>query len=131
MLIALSRAFLMTRLLTATFAVYDRETLAQMSKEARQEIYARAEEILKQSFARRPNYNDIVPALLEGGIEAVKEKCGLELHVPLKPMLGSITRDLTEMLVKLQGREFTCEYKSVSLPRLSWPNTKLVSLQIW
>jgi hypothetical protein len=26
-------------------------------------------------------------------------------------MLGGITRDLGEMLTKLTGREFTCEYK--------------------
>lgn len=26
-------------------------------------------------------------------------------------MLGGITRDLGEMLTKLSGREFTCEYK--------------------
>jgi len=38
-------------------------------------------------------------------------KCGLTLHIPLRPMLGSITRDLSEMLTKLQGRDFTCEYK--------------------
>ncbi|KMU85242.1 DNA ligase 1 [Coccidioides immitis H538.4] len=43
--------------------------------------------------------------------EAVLAKCGLALHVPLLPMLGSITRDLTEMLTKLQGRKFSCEYK--------------------
>lgn len=82
-----------------------------MGKEARVEVYARAEEIVKQCFARRPNYNDIVPVLLEGGLEALKGRVGLELHIPLKPMLGSITRDLGEMLVKLQGREFACEYK--------------------
>ena len=38
-------------------------------------------------------------------------RCGLALHIPLRPMLGSITRDLSEMLTKLQGRDFSCEYK--------------------
>lgn len=33
------------------------------------------------------------------------------MHIPLRPMLGGITRDLGEMLTKLSGREFTCEYK--------------------
>lgn len=33
------------------------------------------------------------------------------MHIPLRPMLGGITRDLGEMLTKLTGREFTCEYK--------------------
>jgi DNA ligase-1 len=38
-------------------------------------------------------------------------RCGLTLHIPLRPMLGNITRDLSQMLTKLQGRDFSCEYK--------------------
>ncbi|KAK3069002.1 hypothetical protein LTS18_000457, partial [Coniosporium uncinatum] len=38
-------------------------------------------------------------------------RCGLSLHIPLRPMLGSITRDMGEMLTKLQGRDFSCEFK--------------------
>lgn len=111
MLIALSRAFLLTCPVGSSFKIHERSDLVMMLKEARQEVFARAEETLKQCFARRPNYNDIVPALLDGGLEALREKCGLELHIPLKPMLGSITRDLEEMLTKLKGRFFACEYK--------------------
>ena len=111
MLVALSRAFLLTRPVGSSFKIHERSDFIMMGKEARQEIYARAEEILKQCFARRPNYNDIVPVLLDGGLEALGEKCRLELHIPLKPMLGSITRDLEEMLIKLKGRFFACEYK--------------------
>lgn len=33
------------------------------------------------------------------------------MHIPLRPMLGGITRDLGEMLHKLSGRDFSCEYK--------------------
>ena len=98
MLIALARAFTLSK------------GVPQV-KEKRLEMFSRAEETVKQCFARRPNYNDMVPALLTGGVEALPVVCGMALHVPLKPMLGSITRDLGEMLVKLQGREFTCEYK--------------------
>ncbi|TGZ79606.1 ATP-dependent DNA ligase [Ascodesmis nigricans] len=80
-------------------------------KEGRQEVLGRAESILAQSFARRPNYNDLIPVLLQGGVEAVKTECGMALHIPLKPMLGQITRDLEEMIVKLQKRDFVCEWK--------------------
>ena len=111
MLIALSRAFLLTCPTGSSFKIHERSDLIMMLKEVRQEIFARAEECLKQCYARRPNYNDIVPVLLDGGLEALREKCGLELHIPLKPMLGSITRDLEEVLVKLKGRLFACEYK--------------------
>lgn len=75
-------------------------------------MYSKAEEIVKACFARRPNYNDLVPCLLETGpTEELLIRCGLALHIPLRPMLGSITRDLGEMLTKLQGRDFSCEYK--------------------
>ena len=56
--------------------------------------------------------NDLVPTLLEIGVtEELLLRCGLAMHIPLRPMLGGITRDLGEMLTKLHGREFTCEYK--------------------
>ncbi len=112
MLIALSRAFLVSKPEGAEFEVTSQEELGSMKKEEVQEVYARAEEIIKACFARRPNYNDLVPVLLEIGVcDELLVRCGLTLHMPLMPMLGSITRDLSEMLTKLQGREFTCEYK--------------------
>jgi DNA ligase-1 len=107
MLIALARAFTFSRPSDATWECPG----IPPGKGARQELFARNEEALKQCFARRPNYNDLVPALLRGGIDALEKECAMEIHIPLKPMLGSITRDLEEMLVKLQGRDFACEYK--------------------
>ncbi|KAI5806220.1 hypothetical protein EDC01DRAFT_139433 [Geopyxis carbonaria] len=107
MLIALARAFTLSSPRNSNWEC----PRIHKDKEALQELFGRAEEIMKQCFARRPNYNDLVPALLEGGIEMVDRNCVIALHVPLKPMLGSITRDLEEMLVKLQGRDFSCEYK--------------------
>lgn len=112
MLIALSRAFLMSRPPGADYPTRSREELAAMKKEELTEIYARGEELVKACFARRPNYDDLVPALLEIGIsDELPLRCGLILHIPLRPMLGSITRDLAEMLTKLDGREFACEFK--------------------
>ncbi|CAK7218529.1 hypothetical protein SCUCBS95973_003519 [Sporothrix curviconia] len=122
MLIALSRAFLLSRPPPSGDGADDEapppdtrrdpKMLAAMKKEELAEVWARAEEIVKASFARRPNYNDLVPVLLEIGVtDELLVRCGLALHAPLRPMLGSITRDLGEMLGKLQGRAFTCEYK--------------------
>ncbi|KAH7325027.1 DNA ligase I [Stachybotrys elegans] len=112
MLIALSRAFLLSRPPGAEFPLRSIPDLARLKKEELAEIWARAEETVKACFARRPNYNDLIPVLLEIGIsEELLLRCGLTLHIPLRPMLGSITRDLSEMLTKLQGRDFTCEYK--------------------
>lgn len=112
MLIALSRAFLLSRPPGAAYATKSQEELSSLKKENLAEIYSRAEEIVKACFARRPNYNDLVPILLEIGVcDELLVRCGLTLHIPLRPMLGSITRDLAEMLTKLDGRDFACEFK--------------------
>ncbi|RGP68264.1 DNA ligase 1, partial [Fusarium sporotrichioides] len=112
MLIALSRAFLLSSPPGADFPLKSVSDLAKLKKEDLAEVWSRAEEIVKACFARRPNYNDLVPVLLEIGIsEELLIRCGLALHIPLRPMLGSITRDLSEMLTKLQGRDFACEFK--------------------
>lgn len=112
MLIALSRAFLMSRPPGAQFDIKLQSDLAKLKKEALVEVYGKGEELVKACFARRPNYNDLVPCLLEVGIsDELLLRCGMALHIPLRPMLGSITRDLGEMLTKLQGRDFSCEYK--------------------
>ncbi|KAI0534720.1 ATP-dependent DNA ligase [Xylaria digitata] len=121
LLIALSRAFLLSRPPAASrgqdqetydYPLRSVEELRRLKKEELAEVWARGEEIVKACFARRPNYNDLIPVVLEVGVcPELLVRCGLELHVPLRPMLGSITRDLSEMLTKLQGRDFACEFK--------------------
>lgn len=112
MLIALSRAFLLSRPADADFQLRSQKDLSALKKESLAEVWSRAEETVKACYARRPNYNDLVPVLLEIGVcDELLIRCGLALHIPLMPMLGSITRDLSEMLTKLQGRDFSCEFK--------------------
>lgn len=112
MLIALARAVIHSKPKDADFSIRSPEELSRFKKDELAEIYNQAEEIVKASYARHPNYNDLVPNLLEiGATDELLVRCGLQLHVPLRPMLGSITRDLSEMLGKLQGRDFACEYK--------------------
>lgn len=112
MLIALSRAFLLSRPPNSNVILKQTTELSQLKKDELIEVWGKAEEIVKACFARRPNYNDLITVLLETGIsEELLVRCDLSLHVPLRPMLGSITRDLSEMLSKLQGRDFACEYK--------------------
>ena len=112
MLIALSRAFLLSRPPGSDFNIKAQSDLAKLSKQELAEVYSHGEELVKASFARRPNYNDLVPTLLEIGIsDELLLRCGLAMHIPLRPMLGGITRDLGEMLTRLQGRDFSCEFK--------------------
>ncbi|KAJ5287944.1 hypothetical protein N7478_003630 [Penicillium angulare] len=112
MLIALARAFLYSKPAGAEFTIRPQHEFARLKKDELTEIYTSAEEIVKASYARHPSYNDLIPCLLEIGVaEELLIRCGLMLHIPLRPMLGSITRDLSDMLTKLQGRDFSCEYK--------------------
>jgi DNA ligase 1 len=112
MLIALARAFQLSRPAGADFVIRNPAELTKLKKEELALVWSKAEEVVKTCFARRPNYNDLVPVLLEVGVsDELLLRCGLALHIPLRPMLGSITRDLSEMLTKLQGRDFSCEYK--------------------
>ncbi|KAK5662542.1 hypothetical protein OQA88_8454 [Cercophora sp. LCS_1] len=112
MLIALSRAFLLSKPPGADFPTRSSQDLAKLKKEELAEVWSKGEEIVKACFARRPDYNDLLPVLLEIGVcEELLVRCGPTIHIPLRPMLGSITRDLSEMLTKLQGRDFACEYK--------------------
>ncbi|CAG7918536.1 unnamed protein product [Penicillium olsonii] len=112
MLIALARAVLYSRPEGASFEVRPPHELARLKKDELTELYTNAEEIVKASYARHPDYNDLVPSLLEiGPTDELLIRCGLSMHIPLRPMLGSITRDLSDMLTKLQGRAFSCEYK--------------------
>ena len=112
MLIALARAFILSHPPGADIPQRDITELRKLKKEELAPIWLAVEEVVKGCFARRPNYNDLVPALLEVGVsDELTLRCGLGLHIPLRPMLGSITRDLSEMLTKLQGRDFSCEFK--------------------
>jgi DNA ligase-1 len=103
---------MMSRPPGADFPIKQQTDLAKLSKQELAEVWAPAEELLRACFARRPNYNDLVPALLDIGIDnELLLRCGLAMHIPMRPMLGGITRDLGEMLTKLQGRDFSCEFK--------------------
>ncbi|KMU79666.1 DNA ligase 1 [Coccidioides immitis RMSCC 3703] len=112
MLIALARAFLYSRPPSASYRVHTNADLMKLKRDELASLYAKAEEMIKASYARHPNYNDLIPCLLATGIsEAVLAKCGLALHVPLLPMLGSITRDFDRDAYQTSGRKFSCEYK--------------------
>lgn len=86
-------------------------TIPTLTKDARAVVFKRAEEIVKQAFARQPSYDDLVPALLKLGVERLATECTMRVGVPIKPMLGNITKDLNDMAKILEGRAFTCEFK--------------------
>lgn len=58
-----------------------------------------------------PSYDLVIPALINVGIDKLREECKLSPGVPLKPMLAKPTKAIGEVLDKFEGKKFTCEYK--------------------
>ncbi|XP_003224638.1 DNA ligase 1 [Anolis carolinensis] len=67
--------------------------------------------IVKQAFCELPNYDIIVPVLLEHGVESLPKHCKITPGIPLKPMLAHPTKGIGEVLKRFEEAAFTCEYK--------------------
>lgn len=50
--------------------------------------------IIKTVYCHCPDYNQIIPILLEDGLKALPEKCKMTPGVPLKPMLAHVGKFL-------------------------------------
>lgn len=81
------------------------------SAEARKAWLEEQGMILKQTFCEVPDFDRIVPVLLEHGLEKLPEHCRLSPGTPLKPMLAHPTHDISEVLKRFEEAAFTCEYK--------------------
>ncbi|KAJ3286527.1 hypothetical protein HK104_008985 [Borealophlyctis nickersoniae] len=81
---------------------------ASLSKDAIKSLFKQAEQTLKV-----PNYDIIVPLLLDPnvGIWKINDVCQCQPGVPIRPMLGKITRDLADVFEKLQGVKFCADFK--------------------
>ncbi|KAH9486949.1 DNA ligase 1 [Psilocybe cubensis] len=83
-------------------------------KWSQDQLAARLEEsanIMKSVYSELPTYDLVIPALLEVGIDGLRQKCKLTPGVPLKPMLAKPTKAIGEVLDRFENKRFTCEYK--------------------
>ncbi|KAF8603617.1 ATP-dependent DNA ligase [Ceratobasidium sp. AG-I] len=90
------------------------ENHGDLKKWSKEELGTKCDEgadILKSVFSEIPSYDLVVPALLEGGMESLRDACKLTPGIPLKPMLAKPTKAIGEVLDKFEGTKFTCEYK--------------------
>jgi hypothetical protein len=94
------------------------------------EKFAAAEALLKKVFVQHPNYDDIVAAILEAGLDGLAERVPLTVGmcspadtrtrspltamapgIPLQPALGSPMRSLDDVYQRIGGQPFTAEFK--------------------
>ncbi|KAJ7225530.1 hypothetical protein GGX14DRAFT_639426 [Mycena pura] len=83
-------------------------------KWSKEKLQSRLEEgasIIKSVYSELPSYDEVIPALLEFGIQDLLEHCKLTPGVPLKPMLAKPTKAIGEVLDRFENKRFTCEYK--------------------
>jgi len=94
--------------LAQAVVVWEKE---KAGKTAKPEDLIHGEGVVKEVFSNLPSYEVIIPAIIEHGLENLKENCKLQPGVPLKPMLAKPTKSISEVLDRFQDQKFTCEYK--------------------
>ena len=97
---AVARASVLT--FPSTRKLKGQELTAQLEK---------ATEIFRDLYNQCPNYEMIIPKLLEVGVNALPQYITLTPGIPLKPMLAHPTKAITEVLDRFEGLTFTCEFK--------------------
>ncbi|KAF9256931.1 ATP-dependent DNA ligase [Marasmius fiardii PR-910] len=101
-------------LVALTHAAVLAEQESSGKKWTNEKLAARLEEganILKSIYSELPSYDEVIPALLEHGIDGLCKHCKLRPGVPLKPMLAKPTKAIGEVLDRFENKQFTCEYK--------------------
>src|SRR3546814_9094280 len=67
--------------------------------------------LVKQAFSECPNYSKLVQALLSEPVYNLYRTCRLTPGIPVAPMLAKPTKSFAEVLKRMSGILFTCEYK--------------------
>jgi len=70
-----------------------------------------AVDIVKKAYSETSSYDKLVNTLLKVGLEGLGEHCTLTPGMPVEPMLAKPTKSLQEVLKRLSGKRFTCEFK--------------------
>ncbi|KAH9931109.1 ATP-dependent DNA ligase [Epithele typhae] len=107
---ALARALVLTRRGRAPRRKKGKKA-ADAARDALNEAFAAAEGLLKRVYVQHPNYDHIVKALLDAGLDGLREQLPLTVGVPLLPTLGSPTRSLDEIYDRLGLLPFAAEFK--------------------
>lgn len=67
--------------------------------------------IVKKAYSEVPSYDALLNALLRVPLDQMHVACTLTPGIPVEPMLAKPTKSIQEVLKRLNGQRFTCEYK--------------------
>ncbi|KAH8828249.1 DNA ligase [Flagelloscypha sp. PMI_526] len=84
---------------------------ADPAREKLHELFRDSESRLKAVYAKHPNFDDIVGALLASGLDNIETLVPFSIGIPLMPCLGSPTRSLDEIYDRLTGFDWVAEWK--------------------
>eukprot|EP00904_Undaria_pinnatifida_P000403 jgi/Undpi1/10363/HiC_scaffold_29.g12813.m1 len=70
-----------------------------------------ATQLVKQAYSECPSLDLLIKAILTSPLYRLQQMCRLTPGVPVSPMLAKPTKSVGEVLQRLSGQEFTCEYK--------------------
>jgi len=83
-------------------------TQSKLGKQERAELAVIA---VKKAFSECPNLVTLTTALLNSPLYNLHKTCQLVPGIPIAPMLAKPTKEISEVLRRLNGLEFTMEYK--------------------
>jgi DNA ligase-1 len=67
--------------------------------------------IIKKSYSELPSFDTLIEAGLSVPLHEFHKSCSLKPGIPVEPMLAKPTKSVLEVLKRLNGLRFTCEYK--------------------
>ena len=70
-----------------------------------------AVQIIKKAYSEVPSYNALLDAALAFPLHHLHVACSLTPGIPVAPMLAKPTKSIQEVLKRLNGQRFTCEFK--------------------
>uniref|UniRef100_A0A6A7G0Z5 DNA ligase n=2 Tax=Hirondellea gigas TaxID=1518452 RepID=A0A6A7G0Z5_9CRUS len=70
-----------------------------------------AESVIKGVYSEVPNWEMVIPRLIDVGVKKLPEKCFLTPGIPIKAMLAKPTKGIQEILTRFAKVLFTLEFK--------------------
>ena len=67
--------------------------------------------IIKKAYSEVPSYDSLLDAALSVPLHEMYKACTLTPGIPVAPMLAKPTKSIQEVLKRLNGLRFTCEFK--------------------